>query len=90
MALSLGIRMLFSNDQRQLKIIQLAKKDPDTQGISSELWQSMETLPESVRSRIEITAIETGDPMQTVIQESAVADLTIVGTSRAWELNGKL
>ncbi|PSB10258.1 sodium:proton antiporter [Pleurocapsa sp. CCALA 161] len=84
LALSLGIRMLFSNDQRQLKIIQLAKQDPDTTGISSELWQSIETLPESVRSRIEIAPIEPGDPMQAVIQASAVADLTIVGTSRAW------
>lgn len=84
LALSLGIRMLFSDDQRQLKIMRLAKQDSDTQGISSELWQSIETLPESVRSRIEVAAIEPGDPLQAVIQASAVADLTIVGTSRAW------
>jgi Kef-type K+ transport system membrane component KefB/nucleotide-binding universal stress UspA family protein len=84
LALSLAIRMLFSDAQRQLKIIQFAQKDPSTEGISSELWQSIETLPPSVRSRIEITAVETGDPLQAVIKASVAADLTIAGTSRTW------
>ena len=52
--------------------------------ISSELWKTIETLPEQVRSRIEITAVETGDPIQVVIQASSSADLTIAGTSRTW------
>lgn len=84
LALSLAIRMLFSNSQRQLKIIQFAQPDPATEGISSELWQTIETLPQQVRSRIEITAVETGDPIQAVIQASAAVDLTIAGTSRTW------
>jgi nucleotide-binding universal stress UspA family protein len=84
LALSLAIRMLFSDPQRQLKIIQFAQKDPATEGISSELWQTIETLPPQVRSRIEISAVETGDPIQSVIQASAAVDLTIAGTSRTW------
>jgi nucleotide-binding universal stress UspA family protein len=84
LALSLGIRMLLSDGERQLKIIQFAQKDPATEGISSELWQSIETLPQTVRSRIEIAAVEKGDPLQAVIQASVAADLTIVGTSHKW------
>jgi Kef-type K+ transport system membrane component KefB/nucleotide-binding universal stress UspA family protein len=84
LALSLGIRMLLSDGERQLKIIQFAQTDPTTEGISSELWQSIETLPQAVRSRIEIAAAEEGDPLQVVIQASAAADLTIAGTSRKW------
>jgi nucleotide-binding universal stress UspA family protein len=84
LALSLAIRMLFSDSNRQLKIIQFSQTDPDLEGISSELWQTIETLPEQVRSRIEITAVEPGDPIQAVIQASADADLTIAGTSRTW------
>jgi nucleotide-binding universal stress UspA family protein len=84
LALSLAIRMLFSDSNRQLKIIQFAQTDPDIEGISSELWQTIETLPQQVRSRIEITAVETGDPIQAVIQASSSADLTIAGTSRTW------
>lgn len=84
LALSIGIRMLLSDGERQLKIIQFAQKDPAREGISSELWQSIETLPETMRSRIEIAAVEQGDPLQAVIQASATADLTIVGTSHKW------
>lgn len=82
LALSLAIRMLFSDAERQLKIIQFA--DSGREGISSELWQTIEKLPQQVRSRIEITGVETGDPIQAVIKASANADLTIAGTSRTW------
>ncbi|MEY2858107.1 MAG: hypothetical protein RLZZ74_2419 [Cyanobacteriota bacterium] len=84
LAVSLGIRMLFSDPERQLKIIQFAQTNPATEGISSELWQTIETLPQQVRSRIEITSVETGDPIQAIIQASSAADLTIAGTSRTW------
>ncbi|BAZ46727.1 sodium/hydrogen exchanger [Chondrocystis sp. NIES-4102] len=84
LALSLAIRMLFSDEQRQLKIIQFEQTDPTTEGISSELWQTIEKLPQEVRSRIEITRVATDDPISAVIQASTNADLTIAGTSRTW------
>jgi nucleotide-binding universal stress UspA family protein len=84
LALSLGIRMLFSDPASHLKIIQFAQADSAIEGISSELWTTIETLPKSVRSRIEITQITTGDPIQVVIETSASVDLTIAGTSRTW------
>jgi Kef-type K+ transport system membrane component KefB/nucleotide-binding universal stress UspA family protein len=83
LALSLAIRMLFSDSQRQLKIIQFEQTEP-MEGISSELRQTIEKLPPKVRSRIEITTVETGDPIQAVIKASVAADLTIAGTSRTW------
>jgi Kef-type K+ transport system membrane component KefB len=84
LALSLALRMLFSNSERHLGIIQFAQTDPVAEGISSELWQTIEGLPKEVRSRIEITSVEVGDPIQAVIQASSFADLTIAGTSRTW------
>jgi Kef-type K+ transport system membrane component KefB/nucleotide-binding universal stress UspA family protein len=83
LALSLAIRMLFSNSQRQLKIIQFEQTEP-MEGISSELRKTIEKLPQQVRSRIEIETVEAGDPIQVVIQASLAADLTIAGTSRTW------
>jgi Kef-type K+ transport system membrane component KefB/nucleotide-binding universal stress UspA family protein len=84
LALSLALRMLFSNSERHLGIIRFAQTDPVAEGISSELWQTIEGLPKEVRSRIEITSVEVGDPIQAVIQASSFADLTIAGTSRTW------
>jgi Kef-type K+ transport system membrane component KefB/nucleotide-binding universal stress UspA family protein len=84
LALSLALRMLFSDSERHLGIIQFAQTDPAIEGISSELWQTIEGLPKNVRSRIEITSVEAGDPIQSVIQASSFADLTIAGTSRTW------
>jgi Kef-type K+ transport system membrane component KefB/nucleotide-binding universal stress UspA family protein len=83
LALSLAIRMLFSNHQRQLKIIQFEQTEP-MEGISSELRKTIEKLPQQVRSRIKIETVEAGDPIQVVIQASLAADLTIAGTSRTW------
>jgi nucleotide-binding universal stress UspA family protein len=84
LALSLSLRMLFSDPDRQLSIIQFIPKNSNEEGISSELWQTIEALPQAVRSRIEITTLETGDPIHAVIAASAKADLTIAGTSRTW------
>ena len=83
LALSLALRILISSKEPQLKIIQFAKTELK-EGISSELWQTIEKLPSQVRSRIEITTVETSDPIQAVIQASTSADLTIAGTSRTW------
>jgi Kef-type K+ transport system membrane component KefB/nucleotide-binding universal stress UspA family protein len=84
LAVSIALRMLFNDPERHLKIIQFAQANPAIEGISSELWQTIEGLPKEVRSRIEITSVETGDPIQAVIQASSFADLTIAGTSRTW------
>jgi Kef-type K+ transport system membrane component KefB/nucleotide-binding universal stress UspA family protein len=84
LALSLALRMLFSDRDRQLSIIQFTQTANQEDGINSELWKTIESLPEEVRSRIEITPIESADPIQSVIRASASVDLTIAGTSRTW------
>ncbi len=84
LALSLALRMLFSNPDRHLSIIQGIQVNANEEGISSELWQTIESLPEGVRSRIKITTVESGDPIQSVIEASSSVDLTIAGTSRTW------
>jgi Kef-type K+ transport system membrane component KefB/nucleotide-binding universal stress UspA family protein len=84
LALSLALRMLFSGPDRHLAIIQFIPANSNEEGITSELWQTIESLPEGVRSRIKITTVESGDPIQAVIEASASADLTLAGTSRTW------
>jgi Kef-type K+ transport system membrane component KefB/nucleotide-binding universal stress UspA family protein len=84
LALSLALRMLFSDPARHLDIIKSTQVNAGEEGISSELWKTMESLPEEVRSRINITTVESEDPIQSVIKASSNADLTIAGTSRTW------
>jgi len=84
LALSLALRMLFSDRSRHLAIIQFTQVNAAEEGISSELRQTIESLPEEMRSRIKITAVESGDPIQSVIEASSSVDLTIAGTSRTW------
>jgi Kef-type K+ transport system membrane component KefB/nucleotide-binding universal stress UspA family protein len=84
LALSLALRMLFSDRSRHLAIIQFTQVNTAEEGISSELRQTIESLPEEMRSRIKITALESGDPIHSVIEASSSVDLTIAGTSRTW------
>ncbi len=84
LALSLALRMLFSDRSRHLAIIQFTQVNAAEEGISSELRQTIESLPEEMRSRIKITAVESGDPIHSVIEASSSVDLTIAGTSRTW------
>jgi Kef-type K+ transport system membrane component KefB/nucleotide-binding universal stress UspA family protein len=87
LALSLGIRMLFSDSDRYLKIIQFTQVNPAVEGISSELQQTITKLPEKVRSRIEITSVQSEDPISAIVESSSLVDLTIAGTSRTWGID---
>jgi Kef-type K+ transport system membrane component KefB/nucleotide-binding universal stress UspA family protein len=84
LALSLALRMLFSDPERNLDIIKSTQVNAGEEGISSELWRTMESLPDAVRSRIKIATVASEDPIQEVIKASSDADLTIAGTSRTW------
>jgi Kef-type K+ transport system membrane component KefB/nucleotide-binding universal stress UspA family protein len=92
LALSLALRLLVNDPERHLSIVQftpqfMPQSTPAMaaeNGISSELWQTIESLPNAVRSRIEINTVEAGNPMESIIQASAKVDLTLAGTSRTW------
>jgi Kef-type K+ transport system membrane component KefB/nucleotide-binding universal stress UspA family protein len=84
LALSLAIRMLFTDLNRHLQIIQFTQINLAVEGISSELQQTIKNLPQEVQSRIEIISVESEDPIQAIIEASSNVDLTIAGTSRTW------
>jgi nucleotide-binding universal stress UspA family protein len=81
---SLAIRLLFHDSQRQLQVLQFNEEQQDKQESSYELHKILELLPTNIRSRIQITSVESSQPIKSVIEASKDADLTIAGTSRTW------
>ncbi|MGL5803898.1 MAG: cation:proton antiporter, partial [Xenococcaceae cyanobacterium] len=84
LGLSLALRMLLNDDHRSLKILSFAGSDCASDEASYEFRNMIDLLPESVRSRIQITPVSKENPIEAVIEESRHADLTIAGTSRTW------
>jgi nucleotide-binding universal stress UspA family protein len=86
MALELSLRLLFNDEQRQLKLLQLSPTSTTVSELSYEMNQLIANLPSDVRSRIEMETISSANLMETVITKSKNVDLTIAGTSRNWGL----
>ncbi|MDZ7963249.1 MAG: cation:proton antiporter [Aulosira sp. DedQUE10] len=84
LALILALRLLLNRDTCILRILQVRSENQVKDELSYELDTMMGQLPTNVRDRIEITMIESPDPMQAVVEASETVDLTIAGTSRAW------
>jgi Kef-type K+ transport system membrane component KefB len=83
LGLSLALRMLLNDADRHLKVLRLAGDDT-TEEFSYEFRNTIDLLPPDVRSRVEISVLSGGDPIQGAIDASRYADLTIAGTSPAW------
>jgi Kef-type K+ transport system membrane component KefB/nucleotide-binding universal stress UspA family protein len=83
LGLSLALRMLLNDADRHLKVLRLAGDDT-TDEFSYEFRNTIDLLPPDVRSRVEISVLSGGDPIQGAIDASRYADLTIAGTSPAW------
>jgi Kef-type K+ transport system membrane component KefB/nucleotide-binding universal stress UspA family protein len=84
LAVEIALRMLWNDRQRQLKLIRIALPDTQDNEFSAELASLLENLPESVKSRIDISTIESNDPIATIEQFSQQIDLTIIGIGRTW------
>jgi hypothetical protein len=65
-------------------VLKVATGTQATGELSYEFRTIMEQLPSAVRDRIDIHIIESGNPIQAVVEASTNVDLTIAGTSRAW------
>jgi Kef-type K+ transport system membrane component KefB len=83
LSLEIAIRLLINSPDAHLTILRVMQ-DPAT--FSYEFRTLLDRLPTAVRDRIEIPTLTIVDPMATVIDASATADLTIAGTSREWGL----
>jgi Kef-type K+ transport system membrane component KefB/nucleotide-binding universal stress UspA family protein len=84
LALEIALRLLFSDEQRSLHVLQLSPLSLTISELSYEMNQSIADLPSDVRARIQLETITSESLMGTVITESRTADLTVVGTSRNW------
>jgi Kef-type K+ transport system membrane component KefB len=84
LAVEIALRMLWNDRQRQLKLIHIALPDTQHHEFSAELASLLENLPESVKSRVNISTIASNDPIATIEQFSQQVDLTITGIGRTW------
>jgi Kef-type K+ transport system membrane component KefB/nucleotide-binding universal stress UspA family protein len=88
LAVELALRLLANGPDRRLTLLRVLAPNQLSQGLlndlSFELRSLWETLPASLLDRVESKQIESGFPLQTVIQASTTVDLTIVGASPEW------
>jgi Kef-type K+ transport system membrane component KefB/nucleotide-binding universal stress UspA family protein len=79
LGLDLALRLLLNDPERELSLLRLKST-----ALSRHAVDRLAKLPEEVRSRIATPIIHTSKPMETLIQATATADLTIVGMSQSW------
>jgi nucleotide-binding universal stress UspA family protein len=84
LALELALRLLVSDSNRKLAVLRAAAPGQQASEFSNEFRALMEQLPDAVRERMEFPVLEAPEPIQAVVEASKSADLTLVGTSRAW------
>lgn len=84
LALELALRLLVNSDSRNLTILRVVESGQTNSELSYELSAVMQNLSRKMRDRIDVQIQEAKEPIQTAVEASARADLTIAGTSRAW------
>jgi hypothetical protein len=83
LAIEIALRMLWNDLQRQLKLIHIrAGKTRDTK--LGEFTKLLNNLPEDIRSRIEISTIDSSNAANKVVELSSQVDLTLIGIGRDW------
>jgi Kef-type K+ transport system membrane component KefB/nucleotide-binding universal stress UspA family protein len=84
LGLELALRILMSHEYCALTVLRVTSAEQPTAELSHEFRTVMAQLPAIMRDRITISVIESSDPIQTVVEASEAADLTIAGASREW------
>ncbi|PSF38354.1 sodium:proton antiporter [Aphanothece hegewaldii CCALA 016] len=84
LGLSLALRMLVNDSKKHLEILRFFPSSSSEVESSYEFRKMFELLPSEVKTRLQITNLESAEPMQVVIEASQNVDLTIAGTSRTW------
>ncbi|MBD2328524.1 cation:proton antiporter [Alkalinema sp. FACHB-956] len=85
LGIQLALRLLLNHPDRQLTLLRVFQEGQSIE-FSYEWNQLFEQLPPTVRDRILTPVIQTNSLINTVIDASQTADLTIVGASREWGL----
>jgi nucleotide-binding universal stress UspA family protein len=84
LAVEIGLRMLWNDPRRHLKLVQILSPKARNQKFSAEVSKMLQELPSEIGARVEITSLEAIDPIDTISQISATIDLTLVGIGRGW------
>ncbi len=84
LGLELALRILVNQPYSYLTILQVTVPGEPVSELSYEFHVVMQQLPESVRDRITLDAVESAEPLSAVINASEAVDLTIAGASREW------
>jgi Kef-type K+ transport system membrane component KefB/nucleotide-binding universal stress UspA family protein len=85
LGLEIAVRLLINTTETSLTILRVIQESQEN-ALTHEFQALLSRLPDSVRKRIHIPAIEAENPLQAVIEASSHADLTIAGASREWGL----
>lgn len=83
LALILALRLLINRDNCMLQVLQMVNNNMADE-LSYEVQGMIEQLPQNVSDRIQIETLPNTEHKSVVVAASEKADLTIVGTSRAW------
>jgi Kef-type K+ transport system membrane component KefB/nucleotide-binding universal stress UspA family protein len=86
LGLELALRLLFNDRHRRLTLLRIADSKQETAEFSYETRSILDRLPQEIYQRIDFVGIVAENSLQSAIEASANADLTIVGTSREWGL----
>ncbi len=80
LAVEIAVRMLWNDSRRQLRLTRIVS--PQISKSSSRISGLPTNLPDEISSRIEVSSIDAIDPILTIGELSALADLTIFGICR--------
>lgn len=87
LSLELALRLLLGHPQRQLRLLQFEAIAGAE--LSAEARDLLDSLSPQLRDRIRYECLWQQDPLDFLIEATAAADLTLVGTSRSWGLARK-
>ncbi|AZB71428.1 cation:proton antiporter [Synechococcus elongatus] len=87
LSLELALRLLLGQPQRQLRLLQFEAIAGAE--LSAEARALLDQLSPELRDRIRYECLWQQDPLDFLIEATAEADLTLVGTSRSWGLARK-
>lgn len=84
LGLEIALRLLINQPSSYLTVLRVKLEDQPVSELSFEFNAMLDHLPDSIRRRIEFPILESNAPIQSVIEASHNADLTIAGASREW------
>jgi Kef-type K+ transport system membrane component KefB len=84
LAVEIALRMLWNDRHRQLELIQIIAPGNKDGELSAELDRLLASLPTELSSRVNISTLNTIDPILKIEEISRQVDLTITGIGRTW------